>query len=258
MHPRRIFIEPEAPHGDPLHLRGPEAHYLLRVLRLREGDEVNAFDGRGWSCRAVIVEAGRGVATLSILKSGHAAKPRKAFAVAQAILKAPAMDTVVQMCTELGASALIGFHTARSVPRSTGTSGVHQKLERWRKLAIEACRQCRRDFLPALRLLPRIEDLGPLISEFDQALVASLGEGSSLLAALLSSSRVAQSRTLLLIVGPEGDFSEQELARLRDFGAVPCALSDAILRAETAAIAGAALIGQHLLPRTAGAAPSEQ
>jgi 16S rRNA (uracil1498-N3)-methyltransferase len=249
MHPRRVFIDPESHHGDLLHLRGPEAHYLLRVLRLREGDEVNAFDGRGWSCRAVIVKAGRGVATLCLSKAGRATKPLKAFAVAQAVLKAPAMDTAVQMCTELGASAIIGVHTARSVPRSSGSSSEHSKLARWRKLTIEACRQCRRDFLPEVRLLPRIEDLGPLIREFDHALVASLAEGSSPLATLLSSGRAAQSRNLLLIVGPEGDFSEQELARLRGFGAVPCALSDAVLRAETAAIAGAAILSHYLMRR---------
>jgi 16S rRNA (uracil1498-N3)-methyltransferase len=247
MRMRRIFIDPDVPHGDLLHLRGPEAHYLLRVLRLREGDEVNAFDGRGWSCRAVMVKAGKGVATLSLFKPNHATKPLKAFAVAQAILKAPAMDTVVQMCTELGASAIIGFHTARSVPRSTGASAVHQKLARWRKLTIEACRQCRRDFLPEIRLLPRLEDLGAFIREFDHAMVASLAEGSSPLATLLCHGRVSQSGKLLLIVGPEGDFSEEELARLRGFGAVPCGLSDAVLRAETAAGAGAAILGQHFL-----------
>jgi len=258
MHPRRVFIDPKSPHGDLLHLRGPEANYLLRVLRLREGDEVNAFDGRGWSCKAVIVKARKGVATLCLSKPGRATKPRQAFAVAQAVLKAPAMDAVVQRCTELGASSIIGFYTARSIPRSTGGDSADAKLARWRALTIEACRQCRRDFLPEVRLLPRIEDIGPLIREFDHALVASLAEGSSPLGELLTSEHVMKSSRILLIVGPEGDFSQEELNYLRTRGAIPCRLSDAILRADTAAIAGAAIIGQHLLPATRGSARPEQ
>jgi 16S rRNA (uracil1498-N3)-methyltransferase len=247
VHPRRIFVDPEGPHGDLLHLRGPEAHYLLRVLRLREGDEVDAFDGQGWSCGGVIVKAGRGVATIRLSRSARAAKPLKAFAVAQAVLKAPAMDMVVRMCTELGASAIIGFYTERSVPRSDGDASEEAKLIRWRKLAIEACRQCGRDFLPEGRLLPRIKDLSRLIREFDHALVASLAEGNSPLATLLSSGRVAQGKKLLLIVGPEGDFSQEELNHLRTCGAVPCRLSDAVLRADTAAVAGAAVLSHYLM-----------
>lgn len=250
MHPRRVFIDPAHHHGDRLQLRGQEAHYLLRVLRLRAGDEVNVFDGRGRSCRAAIVEAGKGSATLALLESRQALRPPKAFTIAQAVLKAQAMDMVVQTCAALGTKAIIGFHTARTVPRGTGAAGTDQKLERWRKLAIEACRQCRRDFLPELRLLPTIEDLGTVVREFDCTLAASLAEGSKPLAELLSSDRIRQSKNILLIIGPEGDFSEEEHAHLRGFGTIPCNLSDAVLRAETAAIAGAAIIGQHLMAAT--------
>ena len=250
MRMRRIFIDPDVPHGETLSLRGSEAHYLLRVLRLREGDEVTAFDGVGWSCRAVIARAGSGCATLRVLESIHAATPQRTFAVAQALLKAPAMDTVVQRCTELGASAIIGFHTTRSIPRSSGAASGHSRLTRWRALAVEACRQCRSDFIPDTSLLPSLESLVPLIRGSDGALVASLREGCASLSEVLSGGRRARGMRLLLLVGPEGDFSGEELDRLVAHGAVPCRLSDAILRAETAAIAGAALLGQYLLSRT--------
>lgn len=250
MHPRRIFINPEDHDRDRFQLRGGEAHYLLHVLRLREGDEVNAFDGRGWSCKAAIIEAARGSVTLKLLESRRASRPPETFTVAQAVLKAQAMDAAIQACTELGAAAIIGFHTARTIPRGAGAAGADQKLERWRKLAIEACRQCRRDFLPELRLLPQIEAVASLIREFDHALLASLGENSRPVAELLASGRIRQAENILLIIGPEGDFSEDELECLLAAGAVPCRLSDAVLRADTAAAAGAAIMGQHLMRRT--------
>jgi 16S rRNA (uracil1498-N3)-methyltransferase len=247
MHVRRIFINPESHNGDRLELCGHEAHYLLHVLRLRSGDEVNAFDGCGWSCRAEIVEAAKGSATLRLLESGHAQRSPKAFTIAQAVLKAPAMDSVIQTCTALGAAGIIGFYTERTVPRSGGAAGTDQKLARWRKLAIEACRQCRRDFLPDLKLLSTIEEIASLIHEFDHTLLASLGENSRPIATFLSADRIRQSKNILLIVGPEGDFSEEELNRIFKAGATPCRLSDAVLKAEIAAAAGAAIIGQHLM-----------
>jgi 16S rRNA (uracil1498-N3)-methyltransferase len=247
MHPRRIFINPESHDGDRLQLRGQEAHYLLHVLRLRKGDEVSVFDGRGWACRAEIAETWRGSATLRPLESRHAQRSPKAFTIAQAVLKAPAMDAAIQRCTELGAAAIIGFYTARTVPRGGGTAGTDQKLARWQKLAIEGCRQCRRDFLPEIKLLPGIEEIAACIQEFDQALLASLGKDSHPISEILSPDRIRKTGNVLLIVGPEGDFSGGELVRLLEAGAIPCRLSDAVLRAETAAAAGAAIIGQHLM-----------
>jgi 16S rRNA (uracil1498-N3)-methyltransferase len=99
-------------------------------------------------------------------------------------------------------------------------------------------------------LLPGSEELESLIHKFDHALLASPGKNSRPIAELLSPDRIRQNRSILLIIGPEGDFSEDELTRLLEAGAIPCRLSDAVLKAETAAAAGAAIIGQHLMAST--------
>jgi len=243
---RRVFIDQEIPAGDTLAIRGSEAHYLQRVLRLGEGEEVTLFNGRGLSCTAIITKIVRGAVELKIGHRRRAGKSVRGFAIATALLKAPAMDMVVQRCTELGAFALLVFETGRSIPRSRGSASAGARLSRWRRIAIAACRQCRRDFLPEIAAIPGIGALANCFRNYDVALVASLCEGSSPLLELLNSERLKGCRRILLIVGPEGDFSPEELHRLIASGAIPCTLSDAVLRADTAAIAGAAIIGQHV------------
>jgi 16S rRNA (uracil1498-N3)-methyltransferase len=248
MHERRIYIPNEPCTGETVPLTGDEAHYLLRVLRLREGAEVTAFNGRGWTGRALVSGAGKGTAQLRIVESRHAGPAARVFSIAQAVLKAPAMDMVVHCCTELGAGRVIGFHAERSVPRRSA-SHDEKRLARWRRIALEACRQSRRDFLPDISLLASPDGLAPLIAEAGGAFVASLREGVRPLVEHLSGGTFAGKGHLLLVVGPEGDFTGGELDRLIARGAVPCSLSDAVLRAGTASVASAALIGQHIISR---------
>ncbi len=248
MHQRRIFIPPDLLNDDTLRVGGSEAHYLLRVLRLKEGDEVVAFDGKGQTCRAIIQSKDGGAVSLRVVERRRALKPAKEFSVAQAILKTQAIDTVIKRCTELGAAEIIGFCTDRSIPRirnakRTGT----EKLLRWCKIAVETCRQCRRDFVPEIELFDSIDSLGETFNKFDHVIVASTCEGSEPLGGLLNSERLLKASKILVIIGPEGDFSDGELQSLIDRGALACKLSDAVLRAETAAIAASAIIGQHLL-----------
>ncbi|MDD5556167.1 MAG: RsmE family RNA methyltransferase [bacterium] len=244
MHERRVFVREPAPDGGTIAVRGGEAHYLLHVLRLRPGGAVTAFDGAGWTGAAVVAGVSRGAATLRIVSSGRAAPPAGRFAVAQAVLKGRAMDAVVRACTELGAASIAGFVAGRSVPRPRGES-AGKMLARWRAIAVEACRQCRRDFVPEISCLPDLGALARLARASGRALVASTDPGARPLRELLP---VAGTSDILLVVGPEGDFPPEERAALTAAGALACALSDAVLRAETAAAAGAAIIAHHLLP----------
>ncbi|MCX6355514.1 MAG: RsmE family RNA methyltransferase [Candidatus Aureabacteria bacterium] len=253
MHLRRVFIDQEIPAGDTLAIRDSEAHYLQRVLRLGKGEEVTLFNGRGLSCTAVITKIVKGAVELKVGPCRRAGKSVRGFAVATALLKAPAMDMVVQRCTELGAFALLVFETGHSIPRSRGSASTGARLNRWKRIAIAACRQCGRDFLPEIAAVPGIGALADCFRNYDVALVASLCEGSSPLLELLNSEQVKGCRRILLIVGPEGDFSPEELHRLIGSGAIPCTLSDAVLRADTAAVSGAALMSGHFLTNAARA-----
>lgn len=255
MHTRRVFIAPEEMRGETLRLRGDEAHYLLDVLRLRAGDQVDAFDGSGGSCTAAVAKTARNAADLTVLERRQRERPGRGFAIAQATLKAAATDMVVQRCTELGAGALLIFDAERSIPRRGGDSTGGARAARWRRIAIEACRQCRRDFLPAIAAISGLPVLLGSLDQFDAVFLGSLDQQSRPLMELLHAEHLRPCRQFLFIVGPEGDFSPQEISQLLTNGAIPCALADAILRADTAAVAGAALLHQHLMaPRASNTA----
>ena len=216
------------------------------MLRLRAGEQVAAFDGNGWTAQAEVRSLGGDSCTLAIVRERRLAKPARGFSVALALLKAPAMDLAVRACTELGALSIATFAAARSVPRVGGDADAKARAKRWQKIALEACRQCGRDFLPETAMRPG-PDPAALLRGYDAAFVACLREGSPPLGELLARPAAAATSRLLIVTGPEGDFTPAELDALIAAGALPCRLTAEVLRAETAAAAGAALLSHHLL-----------
>lgn len=250
MHARRVFVPPDAHRGPELTLPPAEAHYLRHVLRMRPGEEVTAFDGEGWTARAALRSLGGKSGALAVIEERLIPKPSRGFSVALALLKTPAMDLAVRACTELGASAIAGFVAERSVPRASERSAGEAREERWRRIALEACRQCGHEFIPAVAALPGAASLAAPFRLHDAVYIACLREGCVPLGALLERAAPGASSRILLVIGPEGDFAPGELDSLIALGARPCRLSGPVLRAETAAAAGAALLAHHLLART--------
>lgn len=242
MHCRRLYVPPGEHGGHAVALSAAEAHYARRVLRLRDGDEVAAFDGAGWTAQAVVRLRGGGAVGLEVLGERSEPAPRSGFSIAQALLKAPAMDLVVQEATELGAFSIAGFSAERSVPRPPESG-----LERWRRIAREACRQCGRAHAPEISYLPDAAALSHFLRLHGSVFVACLREGTPPLGALLDGGAARGSVRVLLVVGPEGDFAPGELEGIVSAGARPCRLAGPVLRAETAAAAGAALLADHFL-----------
>jgi len=244
-----VFIPPDSHRGSELSLLPSEAHYLRHVLRLRAGEEVTAFDGAGWTARASLRSLGGKSGALEVIEERRTPMPPHGFSVAVALLKTPAMDLAVRACTELGASAIAGFVAERSVPRASGSSAVEEREERWRRIALEACRQCGHEFIPGVTALPDAGSLAALFRLHAAVFVASLREGCGPLGALLDRAAPGAVSRTLLVVGPEGDFAPGELDSLIAQGARPCRLTKTVLRAEIAAAAGAAIIAEHLLMR---------
>jgi 16S rRNA (uracil1498-N3)-methyltransferase len=254
---RRFYAPPEAfaPDGASVLLSAEESRHLRDVLRLRAGDEAYVFDGEGREFACVVGGAGgRGAATLEV--RGRAEPPRPEspleLTLAVALLKGEKFDLVVQKATELGAARVVPLETRRADMRLRDAADAARRVERWRRLALEASKQSGRARVP---LVAGPSALGPFL-----AAAARAGElrllfaerGGAGLDSLPVEARPAspsvenKSRAAVTaLVGPEGGWDDGEIALARSHGWTIITLGGRTLRAETAAITAAALL-QHL------------
>jgi 16S rRNA (uracil1498-N3)-methyltransferase len=247
---RRFYAPPEAfaPDGVQVTLSAEESRHLCNVLRLRAGDEAFVFDGEGREFACVVGDAGgRGrVATLEVrgrVEPPSAESPLE-LTLAVALLKGEKFDLVVQKATELGASRVVPVATKRADVRLRDGSDTERRVERWRRLALEAAKQSGRARVPAVAAPVALESLvagaageGELRLLFAERGGAELDSNACGLA--------ARSSAVTAIVGPEGGWDDDELTLAAKHGWTVITLGGRTLRAETAAIAVCALL-QHL------------
>jgi 16S rRNA (uracil1498-N3)-methyltransferase len=207
------------------------AHHAARVLRLRAGDRVVLFDGRGGEYEASLAMPGR---DRVVAQTGeHRALEREsplAVTLVQAVSSGEKMDFTVQKAVELGVAAIHPVLSERSVVRLDGERGA-KKLAHWRRIAIAACEQCGRNRIPGIGEPVALERYQPpagskiLLSPAGAARLADLAKGPVVLAA-----------------GPEAGFSAEEEQRLRQSGFTAVRLGPRVLRTETAALSALAAL----------------
>ncbi len=239
----RAFVETAALQGDRVTLTGDGYHHVRRVLRLGPGDELELFDGAGLVAQAIIDGAPDRALTLRIEQCRHQPPPPgPTVTLVCAELKGDKMDLVLQKSTELGVDRVVPVTTARSVPRPAAEARKRRQVRR-HKVVREACRQCGRAYLPEVHpSVPLVEGLGGHTGEDAFVLWESTGAGG--LAGALAESAVEAG--IVLLVGPEGGFTSEEVASARDHGFAEVSLGRHILRADTAALAAVTLAGAHL------------
>ena len=231
----RFFIE-AAPGGPTVRLGRDEAHHLRHVRRLKIGDEVELFDGSGIDYVGRVDAFDRGGAVVEIVRSEKTRRePDVSVTLAVSVVKQQGMHRLIDMCTQLGLTRLIPMRTERSVvvPRKG-------KAERWRRIAIEACKQCGRSVVPEIAEPCEFGVALDAAGEYDVALIASMQPDARPVAAALD--RPVES--VLCLVGPEGGFTDEEESAAIDAGCVPVSLGRSILRTETAAAAVLAVVAQ--------------
>lgn len=238
---RRFFKEGISGNERDVELDGEEFHHLKKVLRLSTGDGVSLFNGKGLVLSGKIESIGKSAATITIegMEEGQRESPVK-IVLLQALLKGDRPDLIVQKATELGAAGICFYLTPRTVPRLDADS-AEKKLIRWRKIAIEAAKQCGRGVLPEIDLAKGLEEAlaygnrGLMIQLWEQ-------EGATGLKEALSSAHDA----VTALVGPEGGLSIEESREAERAGFKKVSMGPRILRAETAAVAIIAVV-QHVL-----------
>jgi len=238
---RRFFIPPEGIDAADSEITGSEARHICRVLRLTAGDEVELFDGSGTGYRAQIVSADPERVCLAIAESYLLTTESPArITLAQGFLKERKMDDLIRPLTELGIHRWQPFFAARSVARPNNR-GLEKRLDRWRKKAMEAVKQCRRGRIPLIEPAARLTDLLETSDGYDLKLFFWEGEP---LAVDLPTASLPSSRSILAVVGPEGGFTPDEVEMAKTYDFLICGLGPRILRAETAALAACTLV-QH-------------
>lgn len=215
--------------GDVLTLGGPEGHHAAAVRRLRAGERLDLVDGSGEVAECVVESAGRDSLTCRVVvrRSVPASRPR--LVVAQALAKGGRDEDAVEAMTEVGVDAFVPWQAARSVAR--------WKKDRWTAVAREAAKQSRRAWFPTVAGQASTAGVCGLLGQAALSVVLHEAATEPLVAVELPAAG-----DVVLVVGPEGGITEDELAAFAAAGAQVCRLGSTVLRTSTAGVAAAAVL----------------
>ncbi len=231
----RVYLDAPLEAGARVTLTGSAAGHVTRVLRLRVGDALTLFNGRGGEYAATLAAAGGAQVTVAIgeFRAIERESPLT-LTLAQGVSRGERMDLVVQKATELGVSALVPVLTERSVVRLSAQQ-ADRKLNHWRAIAVAACEQSGRNRLPELAQPLGLPDfIGTRTAE--TRLLLSPG------AATRIEDIPRPAGALTVLIGPEGGLTEAEQQTAVGAGFMAVRLGPRVLRTETAAIAALALL----------------
>jgi len=233
----RFYCKQPLPPGGSFELPSEAAHHAARVLRLREGDAVEIFDGKGNERSGQIAKiSGRQVVIGNLAATNISRESVLQVLLAQALTSSEKMDWVIQKATELGVTVIQPLDTERSIARLT-SERIAKRLEHWQQVAISACEQCGRNLLPELLAPMEIMSWLQQMQKLPDTKFILLPEGS----ASLRAQPKPQGKVVLLI-GAEGGFTQAESDAALHCGFTPMKMGSRVMRTETAAIAGLAAL----------------
>jgi len=255
---RRFFASADSIHDKSIVIKGEEAHYALRVLRLNPGMKIEVVDGEGRQYRCRVTSVRDGELRAEILSEGESsADPGKSVVLLQGVIKGSKMDLVVEKVTELGVSYIMPVITERSVVQLKGQK-AQTRVERWYRIAISAAKQCGRASLPEITPIYNLTTEPDRVAEQLLDLCNPEGKHRDVLGVVpwerersrrlsdVIAGKQAINDPFSVFIGPEGGLVEDEVAWARECGLLPVTLGRRILRSETAAIVTSAFVLQTL------------
>jgi len=225
--------------GDDVVITGAEAHHAAVVRRVRVGEEVTVGDGAGVWLRGVIAESApkRVVVSVTARAMRDAVSPR--LVLAQALAKGDRDELAVQAATELGVDEIVPWQASRSISRWSGDKAA-KGVARWQSIVREAAKQAHRAWVPTVSAPAGTRQLA---ERAGGARVLVLEPTATL---PLSAVPLEGQTELVLVVGPEGGLSPEEIVELTDAGSIAVRLGDTVLRTSTAGPAAIAVVSARL------------
>lgn len=241
----RFYIPPHRWNLDHLTLDASEAHHAMDVVRLAPGDRATVFNGKGVEATVEIVAVQKQNVELRCLHHAKVVPLACEITLGQAIPKGKNMDLIVQKATELGAASIAPLLSERTVIQFDARDAAKKQLK-WQAIAIEAAKQCGQNWLPEVRCPQTPKELLEAGQRFDLMLIASLQPDAMSLKKVIAEHGGRPAKVLIL-VGPEGDFTPAEISLAKSHGCRPITLGPIVLRTETAAIYCMSVLSYELL-----------
>jgi 16S rRNA (uracil1498-N3)-methyltransferase len=238
---RIFYIDPSKALKPIVTIEGSEAHHIRNVLRLKPGDHIKLFDGTDHEYEAVITNTDAEKVEAEIRRKCSADKSTGArIVVAQAFLKEKKMDDLVRKITELGIAEWIPFFSQRSIARPD-KERLAGRVRRWKRIATEATKQCRRKTMPEIGEALTFEEVLEFSKPYELKIVFWENDTNPLSGKMGSRSETPLN-SIMVMLGPEGGFTGQEIELARQSGFFTAGLGPRILRAETATLAASTLV----------------
>jgi 16S rRNA (uracil1498-N3)-methyltransferase len=226
-------------HGDKVALTDTgQLHHLKDVLRLKVNDEVIVCDSEGQEYGGVISGIGRKSVAIKVKPVKSKRHNKTNLTVACAIPKDSRMDDIIDYLTQLGVDCIIPMRTERVVVKLDGAR-AEEKHKRWRKIAQSAAQQSQRSSIPLIERAMRFEDVLSKAENYDLKLIPHLSGRRRHIKDVLSKSKP---NNIIVLIGPEGDFTPDEVTLALSKGFIAVSLGDTVLRVAAAAIAAASYI----------------
>ena len=230
----RFYVSPDSIKGGKIHVGQKESHHIIDVMRLAGGDSVTVFDGSGKEYQGKIDSIKNKSVVINIKNVRTVEKKQStSITLAQSIPKKDKMDLIVQKATELGVDEIIPVESSRTIVR-TGRRKKGHKIDRWRKIIVEASKQCGRNELPRIKDVIYFDKLLNSAVNYNLVIMPCLSDRCVNLKFALS--KTNKPDKVLAIIGPEGGFTEDEIDRASKKGVVLVSLGQSVLKSETAAI----------------------
>ncbi|MFC1549196.1 16S rRNA (uracil(1498)-N(3))-methyltransferase [Candidatus Omnitrophota bacterium] len=231
----RFYVPPSRVGEKEIVIDGKEAHHILDVMRMQDGDKVIVFDGTGNEYVGFIKNSNQMMRRL-IVEIIRTQKPSSVhvpeITLVQAIPKKGKMDYIVEKATELGVSKIIPIISNRTIVRPDD-KGCGKKVERWRKIAVEASKQCGRTDVPDIDEVTEYRNILEGADQYDLILFACLTDRTI---PLKNSFKGFNTGKILVFIGPEGDFTPEEIKMADIENCKFVSLGKRVLRSDTAGL----------------------